>query len=311
MLPDRRTFTEALGPLALFLLLFAVYLALKGGRIGAFEANNLLVNGLPLALVALGQYWVVLTREIDLSLGPLVSVVSCLLAMALAPAWIALPLGLALALAAGLLNGTMVTRLRAPSVIVTLGTMTLLQGVALILLPAPSSNVPAWLTAAFAWRAGPLSAPLVLLAAAVLASLLLSASRFAVEARAVGIDAAAARLSGIRVGRLRRIVFILGAVLAFLGGIVLTAATYSGAPSIGNAYILSSLAAIVVGGVALRGGSGSPLGVILGAYALTLLGNILYLARVPAYLQTLVEGCVLIAAVAISLLRLPRRKAAP
>src|SRR6185312_5217695 len=103
----------------------------------------------------------------------------------------------------------------------------------------------------------------------------------------------AARLNGIRAGRIRRIAFVVAALFALAAGAVLAAATYSGAPAIGNTYILSSLAAIVVGGVALRGGSGSPLGVIFGSYALTLLGSILYLARVPAYLQTLVEGCVL------------------
>jgi ribose/xylose/arabinose/galactoside ABC-type transport system permease subunit len=304
---DRRILTEAIAPLVLFVLLFAGYAGLKGGRIGAFELHNLLVSGLPLVFVALGQYWIVLTREIDLSLGPLVSIVTCLLA--LAGGTIAaglLGVGVLIAIAVGLGNGTFVTRLRAPSVIVTLGTMTLLQGVALLVLPAPSSTVPTWLTGGFGWKFGLLSTPLLMLAAVLLACITIGSTRFAVAARAVGLDAAAARLNGIDVGRIRRVAFVLGALFALLSGVVLTAATYSGAPSIGNSYILSSLTAVVVGGVALSGGRGSPLGVILGCYSLTVLANILYLAHVPSYFQSLVEGCVLLAAVSLSLVRMPR-----
>jgi ribose/xylose/arabinose/galactoside ABC-type transport system permease subunit len=211
---DRRILTEAIAPLVLFVLLFAGYAGLKGGRIGAFELHNLLVSGLPLVFVALGQYWIVLTREIDLSLGPLVSIITCLLA--LAGGTIAaglLGVGVLIAIAVGLGNGTFVTRLRAPSVIVTLGTMTLLQGVALLVLPAPSSTVPTWLTGGFGWKFGLLSTPLLMLAAVLLACIAIGSTRFAVAARAVGLDAAAARLNGIDVGRIRRVAFVLGALV--------------------------------------------------------------------------------------------------
>src|SRR5690606_36911338 len=145
-----------------------------------------LVSGLPLVLVALGKYWIVLAREIDLSLGPLVSIVTCLLALPGSTYSVALlGVGVLIPLAVGSGNGIFVSRVRAPSVIVTLGMMTLLHGVALLILPAPSSTVPAWLTSAFGWKVGILSTPLLMLVGVVLVSVAIGSTRFAVEARAV------------------------------------------------------------------------------------------------------------------------------
>lgn len=303
---DRRILQEAVPAAAIFALLLAAYIALKGGSVGAFELTRLLINGLPLVFIALGQYLVIMTREIDLSLGPLVSVTTCLAAFGDAQFSTALvPLVLVAGVLAGLLNGLFVTRWRAPSVIVTLGTMTLLQGIGLLLLPAPSSTVPAWLTGAFAWMSG-LPVPVILLAGALVASIAIGSSRYGVLARAVGIDAAAARLNGVDVTRIRITTFVLAALMAAIGGLVLTATTASGSPSIGDPYILTSIAAAVVGGVSLQGGKGSPLGVVLGCYSLTLVGSILYQANVSSYLQSLVEGCVLLLAVAFGLIRWQR-----
>jgi ribose transport system permease protein len=284
-------------PVLVFVALLAILIVLKG-RFNAFDARSLTVNALPLALIAMGQFLVVLTRGVDLSLGPVASVAGAVMALTvtdhpllggLAP--------IAIGAAAGLVNGLFVARLAMPPIIVTLATMSVWQGVALIVLPDPGGSVPA------AWGeivSGGFSSPtmgIVGLLVVIIAGTWLLSSRFGLHLRAIGGDEAAARMSGVRAANVKLIAYTLAGVLAAFGGMYLSISTASGSPTVGDGFILSSIAAVVIGGVPLSGGRGTALGVAMGALILTITGSLLYFADVSSFYQSVIDGAILLAVV--------------
>lgn len=290
-----------IGAVATFAILFAVNLLLRGGHFSPFDLRTLCQNVLPLALVALGQLFVILVNGIDLSLGPVMSVAGAVAALTFSwSAPLALALALAAGLAAGLANAVLVVTLRLPPILATLATMSIFQGIALILLPSPGGEVPEGLTTVFT-SAGPdlLPVPLLLLAAATLAAGWIMSTPFGLDLRAVGGDEPAALASGVRVRRVTFGAYLLAALLAALGGVYLSIATASGSPTIGDSFILLSIAAVVLGGVSIGGGKGAPLGVVMGALTLTIIGRLLYFAELSSFYQSLISGLILIGVVGI------------
>jgi ribose transport system permease protein len=288
------------GAFLTFAVLFAVNVMLKGGHFSAFDLRTLCMNVLPLACVALGQFFVILVNGIDLSLGPVMSVAGATAALTLS---LSLPLSLALALgaglAAGLVNALLVVTLRLPSILATLATMSIFQGIALIVLPSPGGQVPDALTA-FLTSGGPdlLPVPLLLLILVTLVAGWIMSTPFGLRLRAIGSDEPAARASGVRV-QIAFGAYILAAVLAAAGGVYLAIATASGSPTIGDSFILLSVAAVVLGGVPIGGGKGAPLGVVMGALTLTIIGRLLYFAELSSFYQSLINGLILIGVVGI------------
>ncbi len=132
------------GSLAIFVVLFAIYVYLKGGHFSAFDLRTLCMNVLPLVCVALGQYFVILVNGLDLSLGPVMSVAGSIAALTFG--WnvpLAITLALAAGLFAGVINGILVVPLRLPPILATLATMSVFQGVALVLRRVPAGRCPA------------------------------------------------------------------------------------------------------------------------------------------------------------------------
>ena len=125
----------------------------------------------------------------------------------------------------------------------------------------------------------------------------LLSTRFGLHLRAVGGDENAARMSGVRVENVKTIAYLLAGVLAALGGMYLAAVTASGSPTAGDGYILSSIAAVVVGGVPLSGGRGAAVGVVMGALILTITGSLLYFADISSFYQSVIDGTILLAVV--------------
>lgn len=290
-------------PVLVFAALFALDVALKG-RFSAFDLRTLCVNVLPLSLIALAQFFVVLTRGIDLSLGPIASVASSCAALLLTQnlaAGFLLPL--AVGAAAGLLNGVLVIGFALPPIIVTLATMSLWQGVALLVLPQPGGDIPEALPELLASSYGVPTALWLIVAVFVAGTWLLS-TRFGLHLRAIGDDPLAARMSGVRVRRVSMLAYTIAGVVAALSGIVLAVATSSGSPIIGDDYILVSIATVVLGGVPLVGGRGSVLGVIMGALTLTIIGSLLYFAEISSFYQSVINGVILLAVVASQTTRL-------
>jgi ribose/xylose/arabinose/galactoside ABC-type transport system permease subunit len=284
-------------PLLVFLGLLAILIVLKG-RFTPFDVRSLSVNALPLALIALGQFLVVLTRGVDLSLGPVASVAGAVMALTITShpvLGIAGPV--AVGLLAGLVNGLFVARLGMPPIIVTLATMSVWQGVALLVLPDPGGSVPAdfqaFVTGGFSV---PTAGVVGILACCVIGTWLLS-SRFGLHLRAVGGDEQAARMSGVRVPNVKIMAYVLAGLLAALGGIYVTTTMASGSPTTGDGYILTSIAAVVIGGVPLSGGRGTAIGVVMGALILTITGSLLYFADVSSFYQSIIDGAILLAIV--------------
>lgn len=285
---------SGLWPVLVFAVLFALLVLLKG-RFTLFDLRSMCVAALPLALIAMGQFLVILTRGIDLSLGPIASVSGAVMAITVATnpaAGIALPI--AVGLGAGLLNALLVVGIGLPPIIVTLATMSIWQGVALLVLPDPGGTVPSVYQE---WLIGGFSSPyigLVSLAgwAAIVAWLL--STRTGLGLRAIGGDELAAGLSGVRVKRIKVLAYVLAGGLASLGGMYMAVSMASGSPTVGDSYILTSISAVVIGGIPLIGGRGTPLAVVMGALILTITASILYYADVSSFYQSLIDGLILL-----------------
>ncbi len=292
-----------IGAVAIFAVLFLVNVYLKGGHFSPFDLRTLCMNVLPLVCVSLGQYFVVLVNGIDLSLGPVMSVAGSVAAITFAwSAPLAIVLALGVGLLAGLINAVLVASLRLPPILATLATMSIFQGVALVLLPSPGGEVPGELTAALTqggWDLLPV--PLLLLLAVTLVTGWIMSTPFGLSLRAIGGDMLAARSSGVRVQFVTFGAYIMAGVLAALGGLYLAIATASGSPTIGDSFILLSIAAVVLGGVSIGGGKGAPLGVVMGALILSIIGRLLYFAELSSFYQSLINGLILIGVVGIEL----------
>jgi ribose transport system permease protein len=284
-------------PVFVFLGLLAILIVLKG-RFTPFDVRSLSVNALPLALIALGQFMVVLTRGVDLSLGPVASVAGAVMALTItAHPVVGIAAPLLIGLGAGFVNGVFVARLRMPPIIVTLATMSIWQGVALIVLPDPGGSVPQAFQETIA---GGFSSPLMGIVGqlvCIVGGTWLLSSRFGLHLRAVGGDEQAAHMSGVRVRNVKTAAYVLAGLMAALGGMYLATAAASGSPTVGDSFILTSIAAVVIGGVPLSGGHGTALGVVMGALILTITGSLLYFADVSSFYQSVIDGVILLAVV--------------
>lgn len=278
-------------------------------------ANQIVV----IAILAVGMTLVILTGGIDLSVGSLIALaaVTCPLVIRQLGGTAAGPAGMfagaAAAIAAcalcGLANGWLITRFRLPPFIATLGMMQVASGAAYLLSRGQSVyDVPE----SFVWLgrgADLLDIPnAVLLMAALYAVAHLGTTRTRLGRRiyAVGGNREAARLSGVPVARVIQFVYLASAALAGLGGVIMASQLRSGAPTYGGMYELFVIAAVVVGGTSLNGGSGSIAGTLVGAFLIAVIQNGMNLVGLESYTQKVVLGLVILGAV---LLDPSRRKA--
>lgn len=288
-------------PAALFIVLLVVAgTATSEAFASTFNASNVLIQVTPLLLVATGQTIVVAAGAIDLSIGSIVSLGSVVFAS------LAMPLGLAPAVAiavgacivAGSVNGLLVARGLDPF-LATLGTLSVVQGVAFTILDVPGGAVPdefGALAGSFLDGPVPVALPLAL-AIVVLAGVFLQRSAIGLDVLSTGSNAVVARLCGVRVGRSQIVAYALAGLTAGLGGLFLSARTQAGDPLAGATFTLDSIAAVVLGGSALTGGRATILGSALGAVALGLLSNVLNFAHVSTFYQVTVKGALVISAV--------------
>ena len=233
--------SEAAGSVAIFALLFATYFVLKGGRYSIFEAGNLATNVLPLAVVGLAPFFIVLVRGIDLSLGPIMAVSGSLAA-------VLFPLGIAPAIAgaltaglvAGALNGLLIARVKLSPIVVTLATMSVWDGIALIVLPVPGGTIPPALQAILTTAPSFLPMSLILLAAFTLLGAWIMTTRFGLQLRAIGGDKIAAEASGVKIRLNQLCAYVLGGFLAACAGLYFAISTMAGSPIIGDGYVLPS-----------------------------------------------------------------------
>jgi ribose transport system permease protein len=213
---------------------------------------------------------------------------------------------LLIGLTMGAINGLVVAYGRVEPLIGTFCTSFIFGG-ALIILPRPGGFIPPGFANALTGNWGILPFSVVLLAAAVLLVWLpVFRSRLGRFIFAVGDDANSARVSGLPVRRVELVSYMLAGLFAAVAALFLAAETTSGDPTIGGIYTLNSLAAAVLGGVALTGGRGTVMGPILGSFLLSIILNALGVFNVSAFWQDFIEGLILMVVLGLAGMRLRR-----
>ncbi len=295
-------------PLALMTTLIVALGAYAGVRQAAFlteyNLRNLLLATMPLALVAIGQTNALLVGGFDVSVAALMTmcVVTASFTMQPGSTWfVLLPGALALVgvgLATGVFNATLIRLLRLPSIIATLGTLSVLQGVSLLLRDHPEGSINSDVIGALTTSVS--FVPLAFIGVVVLvvlADVWLYRTRAGLAVRAVGLDETSSRRLGMGTGRVVLFAFVVCSVMASVAGFYLAAEVQIGSPIIGN-YALESIAAAVLGGASLAGGKGSFVGTLLAALFLTLIDNVLPLFQQPTeYAEMTIGALILLALV--------------
>lgn len=275
---------------------------------GSFDIQSLALGVLPLALAAAAQTIVVISGGIDLSIGSMIAVANVLSASLMHHASFRQSLLISLFVLAvgagqGLLNGVVVAVSRIPDVVATLTTGFIWGGVALLILERPGGGAPAeYLNLAAGTDFGSyLPNALVLMVVAIAAIWLpIKLSRIGLLIYAAGSDPVAAFRSGVNVRDARTLAYVFSGLACSVGGMSLTMTTGIGAPLAGAYYTLSSVAAIVIGGVSLTGGRGGMIGPVIAALLLTLAPmDLIFLGIDPNYGQV-IQGTLIVFVVMVA-----------
>jgi len=273
-----------------------------------FSAVNLLQvarQASTTGIMAVGMVFVLTMGDVDLSVGSILTLVNILAAVALReglPLPLAVLVGLAAGAACGFTNGGLSVLLRIPTIIVTLGTMSIYYGLALVISKATPISQFSKESLFFELGGKIPTSVLTMLAVGLAGWVLFHRTPFGRRVQAIGSNLQAARFSGIPIPRTRILVMTGMGAASAVAGILALAFLQSADPSTGPGLELFVIAAAIIGGTALSGGSGSILGAILGALIIAVIRNGLVLLEVSAYWSRVVTGAVIIAAVAVDYL---------
>jgi rhamnose transport system permease protein len=276
--------------------------------LNAWSLSDLTFNFTEKALIALAMALLIISGEIDLSVAAIIALASTLMGMAVqagvdTPGLVAI--GILVGLACGAFNGAMVTGLGLPSIVVTIGTMSLFRGISYITLGDQAyKGYPAtfaFFGQGYVWWV--ISFELVLfLAAALVYGFLLHHTSFGRRIFAIGNNPVAAQFSGVRVGRIKFILFCLTGLMAGIASVLITSRLGSTRPSIAQGYELEVITMVVLGGVSILGGAGSIPGVVLAAFIMGLVTFGLGLLNVPGIVMSIFIGLLLIVVIALPIL---------
>ena len=305
--------TRQLGTFAGLLVLCLVLWAATPHFLTVSNLLNVLEQTSINAIVAVGMTFVIISGGIDLSVGSVLAVSGIALALALAggvPAPLAIGIALVVGFACGLLNGLLVTWGRLPPFIATLGMMSVARGAALMLAEGrPISGFDEGFRALATARPLMIPAPVVITGLIyVVAHFVLSRTIFGRAAYAIGGNEEAARLSGVRVGFHKTMIYGVAGLTSAAAAVILTARLNSAQPTAGTMYELDAIAATVIGGTSLLGGEGTLVGALIGALVMGVLRNGLNLLNVSSFFQQVVIGVVIIVAVLIDMSLKRRRR---
>lgn len=283
--------------LGLPLLLFAALALIAPEFLIPQNLANVSAQVTALLIVSLGQLIVALIAGIDLSVGSVVSLATCIVATHANPVT-GIGLALLLGLVVGLVNGAGIALAGIHPLVMTLSTMTFLQGFAYVLLPIPGGQVAGSLGELANATAFGLPRSLLWCAAAVAALfVLMHRTRLGLHIFAVGANSRSAHLNGVRSVRVTLAGYVICSLLAVVAGVYLAARVASGDPTMGASFGLESVTAIALGGVQLTGGVGSILGAVTGAFSLGLITNGINLFGISPFLRGAITGVLLLAAV--------------
>ncbi|CAN5612552.1 ABC transporter permease [soil metagenome] len=294
-----------IGPIIIVPILVLVFTILNPRFLYPENLLNIVSAAAVLMILATAQTFVIIMGSIDLSVGSVVTLTGVSAALLLQQyGAIGLLIVPVIGLVAGAINGALFAFVKLPSFLVTLGTLYAFNGISLFISNGASTPLPqeAPLSDVFGGNIGPfprivLWAVLVLLLAAVV----LQKTRFGRYTYVLGGGEAVGKLSGVPVQRHKFWVFVLAGVLASFGGLLLMFRINGSGPDMGESFLLPTIAAVVMGGTPLTGGVGGPFRTVLGVLIITILTNGMTLANVHPFLQIVVQGTVVILAVAISM----------
>lgn len=305
----RSPFAEFVGPVVALLLIIVVVALTTPNFIAIDNFQNIAMQAAVLSIVAIGSTVVILTGGIDLSPGSMIALLTMVLASLIKlDGWsllIAIPAALLCGALLGAVNGFFVAYLRIPSFIVTLAALSIFKGIALTIGGGtPIVSLSPNLEAIFYGQL--LGIPLPFIYVVVLyglAVLVLNHTVFGRQIYAIGGNEVAARLSGIRVKRVRLLAFIIAGGCAAIGAVLLAARLNSGSPNYGTLIELQAIAAVVVGGASLSGGRGHVFNTLIGVLIITVVQNGLNLNAVSPAVQSIAIGLIILLAVVIDVWR--------
>jgi ribose transport system permease protein len=273
---------------------------------GAASLDGNIATFAPTIMICAAQALIVLSGELDLSVGTGVSLIDCVMASlptdSVAGACGVAALALLLSLALGAVNGVLVGVIGLPSLIATFATGAIWFGIALVLMPQPGGTIADPIGNFYSDSIGGLPVPLLIVAAGMAVLALLLRHRLGRRILAVGSNPIAAYRTGIPVPAVKLLAYVAGWLLVFLSALSISAQTLSGDARLGQTYTLTSIAAVVIGGISLAGGRGSPWGALIGAVVLGIIANVLYFAGIPSIWQEFFKGLVIVAALAFMMI---------
>lgn len=291
------------GGIFLSLIVLCVIFSITNQRfMSVANLLNVLQQVSVIAIAAFGMTWVILLGEIDLSIGSIIAVAGMVGAQCFAFGMGFVPaLGLTLAAGAllGLANGVLTAKFLLPSFIVTVATMGIYRG----MVSLPTNGAPAMIMEPTWTAIGTQSfvgIPIVIWVVAMLFlfnHILLSKTKFGRRAYLTGGNREAALYSGIKVDRLKIIIFMISGIMAAISGILLSSRLFSAQTNAGMSYELDAIAAAVLGGTSLAGGVGTMIGTLIGALIIGVLNNGMNMLSVPYFYQLIVKGLVILVAV--------------
>lgn len=302
--------SQAVGPLAALLVAVVIVSFTTDRFLTGQNLSNVILQVSSVAIAAIGATLVILAGGIDLSSGAVVALTACVGAILIRNSGVPVPIGILLLLLLGALlgfvNGFFSTYGRIPSFIVTLATMGIIRGLAFLITGGtPVMSVSNDLEPIFY---GTLfgTIPLPLIYVIVLYIVMFVFLRYTISGRgiyAVGGNESAARLSGVPVNRTRLMTFVLAGIMSSLAGVLTMARLNSGSPNYGVGTELQAIAAAVIGGASLAGGSGNIIATLFGALTVAVVQNGLNLNIVPAAWQDITLGGIIVLAVGLDMWR--------
>lgn len=312
--------SDATQRLLAFGALIILYIGFSLASPNFFQFDNIIgillataVNG----VLALGVTYVIITAGIDLSVGTTMTFSAVMTGVFITFWHMPIPVGIIAGLLAGatcgLVNGTVIAKMKIPPFIATLGMFYITKGLSLVisgLKPIYFNDTPIFRELAMGSVLGSIfrgfdvpNAVLVLFGAAIVAGLILSKTILGRYTFALGSNEEATRLSGVNTANWKIAVYTLCGTFAGLGGVIMAARLNSAQPALGSGYELDAIAAAVIGGTSLSGGEGTILGTIIGAFIISTLTNGLRILSVPQEWQMVVTGAIVILAVYLDILR--------
>jgi ribose transport system permease protein len=290
-------------------------------RFGSFQIASITKNSLPLAYLAMGQAVIVIAGGIDLSMGAMMVLANSVAAVYMEgqPLWVTVVIGLLIMAGLAVLNGGVgwvINVSRVPDIVVTLATSFIYSGVALLVLPGPGGGTSDGFRAIFTGSTSGtgsnfVPAMVMLVVPTVIVAFFMRRTRTGLSLYATGSDLTAAFLSGVDTRRAKVVAYAVGGALAALAGLATIALTGSGDPrfSIGANATLNSVAAIVIGGVALTGGIGSVVGAVAAAVIVFFLNPILVAMGTDQNTAQVIQGALIVMVMMVGgLLELRRRR---